>query len=90
MHSLCNLDSLSQKHVIYDVLTPKLPSLENHVTASRLITPHTPLEVRLRFVFFSAPMLTDQSFHTAHGCGPAVRSRSGVIESIFSVLHALN
>ncbi len=38
--------------------------------------------LRLRCVFFSAPMLTDQSIHTACGCGPAVRSRSGVSAAV--------
>ncbi len=33
-------------------------------------------------VYFSAPMLTDQSVHTAHGCSPAERSRSSASATV--------
>ncbi len=53
-------------------------------TRARLFPPLLPKQLthvshilRLRCVFFSAPILTDQSVHTARGHSPAVRSRSG-------------
>ncbi len=48
------------------------------------ITPDSHI-LRLQCLFFSAPMFTDQSVHTARGCGPAVRSRSGAAAAVKSL-----
>ncbi len=48
------------------------------------ITPDSHI-LRLQCLFFSAPMFTDQSVHTARGCGPAVRSRSGAAAAVQSL-----
>ncbi len=48
-----------------------------YISIMKTLTSDSPiLRLQCVYAFFSAPMLTDQSVHTARGWGPAVRSRS--------------